>query len=64
MTGTGAVIDQNRIYTMSDEQAFSFISEYMNHYVSFIEGVKGGLEDYRQGKLRPWPEIKKELGYA
>lgn len=60
---TGTVIDREEKYTMSDELAFSFVSEYMHHCTSFIDGVKRGLEDYRQGKLRPWAEVKKELGY-
>jgi len=60
---TGTVIAREEKYTISDELAASFMSEHMNHCASFIEGVKRGLEDYRQGKLRPWAEVKKELGY-
>lgn len=60
---TGTVTDRNEKYTATDELASSFLSEHMNQCASFIEGVKRGLEDYRQGKLRPWSEIKKELGY-
>ena len=57
-------IERKEEHTMSDELASSFVNEHMNHCVSFIEGLKKGLEDYRQGKLRPWAEIKKELGYG
>lgn len=60
---TGAVIDRKEKYIISDELASSFMSEHIYHCASFIEGVKRGLEDYRQGKLRPWAEVKKELGY-
>lgn len=28
----------------------------------FIEGVKRGVKDSRLGKVRPWSEVKKELG--
>ena len=27
------------------------------------EGIRRGLEDYREGRLRSWEEVKKELGY-
>jgi hypothetical protein len=60
---TGIVTFREEKYTISDEVASSFMSEYMNQYASFVEGIKRGLEDYRQGKLRPWAEVKKELGY-
>ncbi|KKN84472.1 hypothetical protein LCGC14_0289340 [marine sediment metagenome] len=28
----------------------------------FMGGVRRGLEDYRAGRMRPWSEVKKELG--
>jgi hypothetical protein len=61
---TGTVIDREEKYTIRDELASSFVSEYMNGYAGFIESVKRGLEDYRQGKLIPWAKVKKELGYV
>ncbi len=27
-----------------------------------IEGTKRGVEAYKQGKIKPWPDVKKELG--
>jgi predicted transcriptional regulator len=29
----------------------------------FLAGIKRGLEDYRQGKMKPWAEVKRDLGY-
>jgi hypothetical protein len=33
----------------------------INHNKYFIAGVQRGLQDYRQGKMRPWADVKKEL---
>lgn len=30
--------------------------------IEFIEGIKKGLQARREGKVRPWSEIKQELG--
>lgn len=36
---------------MTDEEA-----------ATFIDGVKKGLKARREGKVRPWEEVKRELG--
>jgi len=61
---SGAVLDQKPRYSLIDELASSFIDDNMTHYHSFIQGIKNGLKDYRQGKMRPWDDVKKELGYG
>ena len=30
--------------------------------IEFINGIKKGIQARREGKIRPWSEIKKELG--
>ena len=30
--------------------------------IEFIEGIKKGVRASKEGKIRPWSEIKKELG--
>jgi len=41
-------------------------SEYVAHYVKaspdFIEGIGRGLAALRAGKVRPWGDIKRDLG--
>lgn len=61
---SGAVLERKPRYSLSDELASSFINDNMSHCHSFIEGIRKGLEDYRQGKMRPWADVKKELGYG
>jgi len=34
----------------------------MRHNKEFMDGVKRGLESYHRGDVRPWAEVKKELG--
>ena len=29
---------------------------------NFLDGIKKGVADVKEGKMRPWSEIKKELG--
>lgn len=40
--------------------------EYMARYLrdddDFMAGVRRGLKAVREGKVRPWAEIRKELG--
>lgn len=58
---SGAVLERKPRYSLIDELASSFIDENMSHCHSFIEGIRRGLEDYRQGKMRLWADVKKEL---
>lgn len=34
----------------------------LRHNKRFMAGVRRGLEAYRRGDLKPWSEVKKELG--
>ena len=61
---SGAVLDQKSRYSLIDELASSFIDDNMSRCHSFIEGIKKGLKDYSQGKMKPWADVKKELGYG
>lgn len=29
---------------------------------SFVEGIKEGIEDYHEGRIESWNQVKKELG--
>jgi len=62
MTGVVAVLEKEG--TINSELVAVFMREHINDCVSFIEGVKRGLKDYREGKLILWTEVKKELGYG
>ena len=38
------------------------IVEHMKADKEFMDGVKRGMEDVKAGRVRPWSEIKAELG--
>ena len=40
------------------------LADYMKSDVSFMEGVRLGIDACKAGKVRPWPDIKKELGLS
>lgn len=61
---SGAILERKPRYSLNDELAYLFIDDNMIRCHSFIEGIKSGLEDYRQGKMKPWADVKKELGYG
>ena len=29
--------------------------------LEFIEGIRQGIKELKEGKVRPWPEIKREV---
>ena len=39
-----------------------YIARYLRDDEEFMAGVRRGLAAYREGKFRPWSEIKRELG--
>lgn len=39
-----------------------YIAAYIRHDAAFMRGVRAGVEAYREGRFRPWEEIRKELG--
>lgn len=61
---SGTVLERRLGYALIDELASLFIDDNLSHCHSFIEGIRKGLEDYRRGKMRPWADVKKELGYG
>ena len=38
------------------------IAEYIKADKDFIEGIRKGVQACKEGKIRDWAEIKKELG--
>lgn len=47
---------------LSREVPFNrYVADYMIHNKDLLTGIREGLEARRQGKVRPWRDIKKEL---
>jgi hypothetical protein len=41
---------------------FSIPQEPKNLSLDTLESIKRGIKDVREGRSRPWSEVKKELG--
>ena len=38
------------------------LADYIKSDSDFVDGIRRGLRDCKEGRLKPWPQIKKELG--
>ncbi len=39
-----------------------YVAYYVKASVDFVEGIGRGLAAYRAGRIRPWDDIKRDLG--
>ena len=39
-----------------------YVAQYIRDSSDFMEGIRRGLLALREGKVRPWKEVKRELG--
>jgi len=40
----------------------SYVAQYLKDSPDFLDGIGRGVAAYREGKFRPWEDIKRELG--
>lgn len=38
------------------------MAEWAKAHPEIVAGLREGLKDYREGRMRPWEDVKKELG--
>ena len=41
-----------------------YMAIYIRHDAEFMAGIRRGLKELKEGKIRPWEEIRRELGLA
>ena len=57
----GASVMERRS-SLSREVPFNrYVADYLSYNKELLIGIREGLEARRQGKVRPWRDIKKEL---
>lgn len=38
------------------------LADHINSDSGFVDGIRRGVRDCKEGRLKPWSQIKKELG--
>lgn len=39
-----------------------YLAEYIKADTDFMDGIRRGVADCKEGRVTPWVEVKKELG--
>lgn len=51
---------------MKEHKEIKTLNEHLANYVKsddeFMEGIMRGVRDCKEGRIRPWSEVKKRIG--
>jgi hypothetical protein len=40
----------------------AYVADYMKHSPDFLEGIEAGVKAAKEGRVRRWADVKKDLG--
>ncbi len=59
MSGAMLLDPRERAHSQSFDR---YITEYMIRDDEFMDGVRRGIVDWREGRVTPWKELRSRLG--